>query len=136
MLTVEELRRVPQLADLPEAEIAWLQSRLEVRALTTGEVFITFGAPFDQFAMLLDGELEVLDQKGDTTIWIVHAGEIFGTLPYSRMQVSPGTGRATRPSRVATMHKSHFREMGIACPTLVDGAAEGDFAVDPEQRRQ
>ena len=118
-ITIEELRRVPLLTDVPEAELTWMLSHLRVRLLAPGDEHLRFGMPVDELAMLLEGEIHVLDRNGDGPIWIVRAGELFGTLPYSRMQVSPGTGRASIPSRIASLHRDHFPELVHVSPTIV-----------------
>jgi CRP-like cAMP-binding protein len=118
-LTVDDLRRIPQMADLPAEELTWLLPRLRVWEVSPGEEYIHFGQPVDDLAILLDGEMEVVDRNGDGVIWVVRPGEIFGMLPYSRMQVSPGTGRAIRPSRLAALHKDHFPALVRECPGLV-----------------
>jgi signal transduction histidine kinase len=118
-LTVAELRRIPLMADLPESELSWMLPLLRVWKMAPGEEYIRFGQPVTDLAVLLEGELQVLDRNGDGPIWIVHEGEVFGTLPYSRMQVAPGTGRAVRESRVAALHRDHFPQLVQASPTLV-----------------
>jgi signal transduction histidine kinase len=118
-ITVEELRRVPVFADVPEDELTWMLPHLRTRQLAAGEEHLKFGVPVDELAMLLEGEIHVLDRNGDGPIWIVREGELFGTLPYSRMRVSPGTGRASRPSRIASLHRDHFPQLVHASPTVV-----------------
>ncbi len=118
-LTIDDLRRVSLIADAPGEELAWLLPRLRVWELHPGDEYIQFGKPVENMGILLEGEIQVLDRNGDGPIWVLHEGEIFGTLPYSRMQVSPGTGRPTRTSRVAALHKGHFPEMVRDCPILV-----------------
>jgi signal transduction histidine kinase len=118
-LAIDDLRRIPMLQDVPAEELAWLLARLRPIHLAPGDEYIVFGKPVEDMAILLEGEIHVVDRNGDGPIWILHEGEIFGTLPYSRMQVSPGTGRPARASRVAALHKEHFPELVRACPTLV-----------------
>jgi signal transduction histidine kinase len=118
-LTVDDLRRVPLLEDVPAGELEWMLARLRLLHLAPGDQYIVFGKPVEDMAILLDGEIHVVDRNGDGPLWILHEGELFGTLPYSRMQVSPGTGRPARPSRVAALHKENFPDLIRACPTLV-----------------
>ena len=118
-ITIEDLRRIPLLADVPEAELTWMLPHLRVQHLAPGDEHLRFGMPVEELAMLLEGEIHVLDRNGDGLIWILREGDVFGTLPYSRMKASPGTGRASLPSRIASLHRDHFTQLVQVSPTIV-----------------
>ena len=50
----------------------------------------------------------------------LHEGDVSGLLPYSRMTVLRATARATRPSRVALLHKQHFPDLLRELPSVAE----------------
>jgi signal transduction histidine kinase len=91
-------------------------------------------------AVVLEGELQGRVEGANETVFTTHAGTVTGVLPYSRMKVFPGTGRAVRPSRILIFPAaefdallSHLPELGRRLvATMVDRARE---ATRGEQQR-
>jgi signal transduction histidine kinase len=51
-------------------------------------------------------------------MFVSHAGDVGGTIPFSRMSTFAGTGRAVTPARVARFPKARFAELLRRCPVL------------------
>jgi signal transduction histidine kinase len=117
---VDELRKLPVFAGLPEDQLDWLAGRFEEVHLDAGEVFGRVGDPLEHLIVLLEGELRFQRQDvPDGPIFTVTAGEVSGVLPYSRLTQYKGTGRAVQPSRILRLHKDNFPDLLQRMPELV-----------------
>jgi signal transduction histidine kinase len=114
---VEELRKIKNLDDLAEENLEWLAAHMTVTAYSPGEIIFAEGAPADQMVIILEGEVRA-EWANDTRIYIGHAGQITGMLPYSRLTHYPSTGRAGLHTRLATLPKELFPEMLYKIPEL------------------
>jgi signal transduction histidine kinase len=114
------LRKIPIFADLSEEQLDWFASSCEDVRLASGEVLIREGDPADALFVLLEGEMRARRESAgpDSPIYIVHAGQVTGMLPFSRMTVFQVAGRAFGPARIARLHKDHFPEMLERIPQL------------------
>jgi signal transduction histidine kinase len=115
-----ELRGIRQFADLPEDALEWLASHMQVVELEPGQVFFPAGSPADRMMVILEGELRNQADGGadDGRVFVAHAGQITGMLPYSRLTVFPMASRAVLRTRVATLRKELFPEMLQRIPEL------------------
>jgi signal transduction histidine kinase len=114
------LRKIPIFADLSEEQLDWFASNCEDVRWASGEVVIHEGDPADVLIVLLEGELRGRrDSAGaDSPVYIVHAGEVTGMLPFSRLTVFPVTIRAFGLARMARLHKNRFPQMMERIPQL------------------
>jgi signal transduction histidine kinase len=114
------LRRITIFADLSEEQLDWFASNCEDVRWASGEVVIHEGDPADVLVVLLEGELRGRrDSAGaDSPVYIVHAGEVTGMLPFSRLTVFPVTIRAFGVARMAHLHKNRFPQMMERIPEL------------------
>jgi signal transduction histidine kinase len=114
------LRKIPIFADLSEEQLDWFASNCEDVRWASGEVVIHEGDPADVLVVLLEGELRGRrDSAGaDSPVYIVHAGEVTGMLPFSRLTVFPVTIRAFGVARMAHLHKNRFPQMMERIPEL------------------
>ncbi len=111
-----ELQAIPAFADLPEGDLCWLASLMEVRAIGQGQVMAHQGDPATYLGVVLEGELQA--DRDDGTLVVIHAGQVTGRLPFSRMKEITVTLRATQRTRVATLDKKYFQEMLNRLPQL------------------
>lgn len=114
--TVEELQGIKIFADLPQEDLRWLASVMHALDIQTDEVLVRRGDEALYMVALLSGEMR--SDLGNGRTFIGRAGQITGMLPFSRLKVFPGTGRATQPTRVAGLHKDLFPEMMQRIPVL------------------
>ena len=120
MTLAEELRAVPVFADLPAGDLHWLASQMTRIDVAPGEIFIREGSPADRMLILLDGEMRLRVESGNSeaTTRIFRAPLVTGMLPYSRMTQFPGTIRAVTQARVATLPADRFPQMLARMPVL------------------
>jgi signal transduction histidine kinase len=114
--TVDELQAISVFADLPGDALAWLASEMSVFELQPDEILVRAGDPADHLVVLFRGEVHA--ERGDGRVYIMHAGQVTGLLPYSRLTHYPSTARAVVESRGARLHKSKFIEMLDRMPVL------------------
>jgi signal transduction histidine kinase len=114
------LRKIPIFADLSEEQLDWFASNCADVRWASGEVVIHEGDPADVLVVLLEGELRGRrDSTGpDSPVYIVHAGQVTGMLPFSRLTVFPVTIRAFGQARLARLHKDRFPQMMERIPQL------------------
>jgi signal transduction histidine kinase len=113
---VEELRAISVFSDLAGDALAWLASQMSVFELQPGDILIRAGDPADHLVVLFRGEVHA--ERGDGSVYIIHAGQVTGLLPYSRLVRYPSTARAIVESRGAILHKDKFAEMLERMPVL------------------
>jgi signal transduction histidine kinase len=121
MTLSEELRGIPQFADLPEEGLEWLAAQMTRMDFAPGDIIIPEGSPADRMIILLDGETRIRVESnggGDVSTRNFHGPVVTGMLPYSRMKNIPGTIRAVQPTRIATFPASLFPEMLARLPVL------------------
>ncbi len=117
----EELRTIPQFADLNEQAIEWLASHMQVVELEAGQQFFPAGSPADRMIIVLEGELRNQAEAGGADngrVFVLQPGQITGMLPYSRLTVFPLASQAVLRSRVVTLAKELFPEMLQSIPEL------------------
>jgi len=115
-----ELHAIPAFSDLAGDAIDWLDAHMEVLSFAEGEVLAAEGSAADRMIVLLEGELQGRKEQGPSEgrVYITRTGDVTGLLPYSRLTHYPATIRAMAPTRLATLHSSHFPEMVERFPAL------------------
>jgi signal transduction histidine kinase len=115
-----ELRRVPMLADLAGDDLAWIAAQSELVELPPGGVLFLPGDPAEWMFIALDGTLQAQrEQLGPgSPQFVFRAGDIGGTIPFSRMTSFAGTGRALTRARLVRFPKARFSELLRRAPAL------------------
>ncbi|MBC7923981.1 MAG: cyclic nucleotide-binding domain-containing protein [Ferruginibacter sp.] len=119
-MTIEDLRTVPTLSEMPDEVLQWLLNKGKVRRLETGEHLFDKGDPIDHMNIIVDGKVEVyFEQNGQKQVVAEQvSGTITGVLPYSRLKTAAGSGHALRPTTFLSLHKEHFPELERISPEL------------------
>jgi signal transduction histidine kinase len=120
VIYLDELRRVEVFRDLSDDDLQWIADRCEELILDAGEVFVHMGQKAEWMFIGLEGAWQY---RRDTTVqdvptYTFYTGEISGVIPFSRMQVSPGTARALVTSRLARFPSRLFDELLRRIPVL------------------
>jgi signal transduction histidine kinase len=117
--TLELLRQSPVFADLPEDQMDWFLSQSREVELKAGGVYARQGDPADAMFILLEGEFQWRGEfSGETFVRDLHAGEVTGVLPFSRMKNYTLSGRATSDARVLRFPRSLFPQLVQRMPEL------------------
>src|SRR5271165_372578 len=117
-VTRDDLRKVAVFQDLPEEQLDWFLEHATELRLAPGEIYIRAGEPADRMMVVLEGELQIRVEGSNENVFSIAAGAVTGLLPFSRMTVFPGTGRAVEPSRVLTFPGALFDELLSHMPEL------------------
>jgi len=120
MTLAEDLRMVPVFADLPADDLEWLAAQMTTAELASGETFIRGGSPADRMIVLLEGDMRLRVESGntDSVTRIIRAPAVTGMLPYSRMTHFPATTRAVTKVRIASLPIDRFPDMLGRIPVL------------------
>ena len=124
-VTIEELKTVIALRDLPEELLQWILDHTEYHEYEDGVLIRKLGDPANEMYFILEGNISFyMDVNGrqvyyntfgnDTT-----TGGISGLLPYSRMKTSPGYAYAAGKLRMLMMNKKHFPELERLSPDFI-----------------
>ena len=117
-ITREELRTVTVFHDLPDDQLDWFLEHSTESHLGVGDIYVRAGDPADKMSVLIDGQLQIRFEEQPDTIFTVEPGNVTGSLPYSRMTVFPGNGRAIKPSRMLTFPAALFDDLLRHMPEL------------------
>ena len=114
------LRVVHLFADLAADDLAWIAERCERLALEPGGIFMHTDEPAVWMFLALDGVLQLRrEQMGpNSPSFIIRVGDITGAIPFSRMSVFTGNGRAVTRATVARFPRPLFRDLLLRMPAL------------------
>ncbi|HEY4842575.1 MAG TPA: ATP-binding protein [Terriglobales bacterium] len=119
MADKSELLRVPVFADLPDDQLEWFLSQSQELNYKAGDTYLRQGTPADSMFVILEGQLEVHgDMGGDAISFSLKAGDVTGTLPYSRMTHFSVNGRSVTDSRVLRFPAAMFPDLVQKMPEL------------------
>jgi signal transduction histidine kinase len=119
VITPDELRAVPLLAGLEEADYEYLISISEEQVFAPGQALAPQGAPADSMWIMLEGQYQYMQEGvADPRVFIGEPGEVTGLLPFSRMTHYTGSIRAITRTRGARVSREHFPEMLRRIPVL------------------
>jgi signal transduction histidine kinase len=118
-VTPEEVRTVRMFSDLDDADAEWIAARSERLVLEPGDAFMEPGAPADWMFLAIEGVLQARrEHMPNVPAFVVRSGDIFGAIPFSRMTVFAGTGRAVTHAVVGRFPRSLFAELLRQVPAL------------------
>ena len=115
--TVENLRHIIALSDLPDEHLQWLAERVEYAEYEDGAQMIKKGDPADVMWFILEGRFDFyMDVNGQQVYYYNFqndsvTGGAGGLLPYSRMKDSPGYAYAVGKVKRYSLHKKYFQEL-------------------------
>ena len=119
MVENSELLLVPAFADLPDDQIAWFISQAQELHYKAGDTYVRQGTPADAMFVILEGQLELHGEMGGEAVtFSMEAGDVTGTLPFSRMKQFMVNGRAVSDSRVLRFQAALFPDLVQKMPEL------------------
>ena len=123
--TIEDIRKVIALRDLPDDHLKWILDRSEYVEFEDGQLLFKTGQPIDVMWLIFEGKVEFyLDNNGKLTHYFTfendeETGGAGGVLPYSRLKTSPGNSYSVGKSKAIQLHKKYFPELEQLNPSLI-----------------
>ena len=118
--SIEQLRRIIALSDLPDDHLRWLAERVEYAEYEDGVLVATKGEPADWMWFMLEGRIDFyMDMNGQQVYYYNFqndsvTGGAGGLLPYSRMKSSPGYAYAVGKVWVDARHENGWNRFMVA----------------------
>jgi signal transduction histidine kinase len=105
------------LGSAPRAELEWFVERSTLRHHKAGEIIAPATRETDSLWALLSGHTAILVDRGSGPRKVMEwrAGDLAGTLPFSRMKIPPGDGVAIEDTEALELHRDHFPELIRNC---------------------
>lgn len=123
--TIDDLRKIIALSDLPEEHLKWLAERVEFHEYEDGQMMIKKGDPADVMWFISEGGFDFfMDVNGQQVHYYnfqndTGTGGVGGLLPYSRMKSSPGYAYAVGKTIRYSLHKKYFQELEQLNPDFI-----------------
>ena len=123
--TIEELKKVIALKDLPDEHLQWIIDHSELWEYEDGTVLFRTGDAVDVMWILLEGNASFyLDVNGKLIYYFnfandAQSGGVGGLLPYSRMKAAPGFSYAVGKVRGLALHKKYFHDLEQLNPDFI-----------------
>lgn len=115
---LERLNAHRTIGSAPRRELEWLVAHGHYRKYDTDYVISAKadGRPEGMY-IVLSGHASISVDRGGARRKAIEwrAGDIMGTLPYSRMKIPPGDSIAEEPTEVLMVHRDDFAEMIREC---------------------
>jgi len=124
-VTIEELKKVIALRDLPDEHLKWILSHSDYYECEDGHLIFKKGDPMDVMWILLEGKVYFYMDVNDRLVYYFTfenndiTGGVGGLLPYSRMKSSPGSSYAVGKVRGLMLHKKYFHELERLNPDFI-----------------
>ncbi|HLF34667.1 MAG TPA: ATP-binding protein, partial [Cyclobacteriaceae bacterium] len=123
--TVDELRSIIALNDLPDEHLQWILDRSDLTEYEEGAMMTRYGEPIDVMWFILEGRFDYyIDMNGQQVLFYTFkndaaTGGVGGVLPYSRLKTSPGYSYSVGKTRCLSLHKKYFHELEQLNPDLI-----------------
>jgi len=108
------------LGAAPTSEHAWLVKHGTFRVYNTGDVANHKGQPATMLSIMLSGHIVVRVDRGAGSHKIIEwrAGDVGGTLPFSRGATPPNDAVAEEPTEMLEIPREDFPELIRECPAV------------------
>src|SRR5512141_2725527 len=99
-VSIDELRKVFALQDMPDEHLQWILDHSSVIEYEDGEIVAKTGDPAEYMFILIEGTIDFYMNVNGRLVFYYHFGNdqetggMTGLLPYSRMKVYPGNSIA------------------------------------------
>lgn len=111
-VTIEELKAIPVLSEVPDEQLQWFIDAGEVVTFEEGERVFEFGDPVSLTTVLLEGRIRICStQNGKLReIAVIREQGITGYLPFSRAKKTPGFGECVKKARILRVASEKIKE--------------------------
>jgi len=124
-VTVDELKKVIALSDLPEEHLRWILDHSETREYEDGDQIMKTGDSAEFLFIIIQGKIDFYMDVNGTLVYYLSFendaanGGISGLIPHSRMKTSPGSAFAVGRIRALALHKQYFGELEQLSPDFI-----------------
>ncbi len=124
-VTIEELKKIIALRDLPDEHLEWILTHSEYKEHEDGDIIMKTGQSIDEMSFLLEGKMNFyMNMNGQLVYYFSFennelTGGVSGLLPYSRMRTTPGNSYAVGKLRLLKLHKKYFQELEQLNPDFI-----------------
>jgi len=124
-VTIEKLKSIIALGDLPDEHRRWLAERLDYDEFGDGSLIVKKGDAAEVMWFILEGRVDFyMDVNGQQVYYYNFqndqvTGGVGGLIPYSRMKSSPGYAYAVGTVKRLSLHKKYFQELEQLNPAFV-----------------
>ena len=123
--TIEELKNVIALSDLPNEHLQWIIDHSEYQEYEDGAQIHKTGDAADEMIIMVEGSISFYMDVHGRLVFYYHfandnqAGGVTGSLPYSRMKTYPGCSFAVGNTRTLHFNKIYFQELEHLNPDFI-----------------
>ncbi len=124
-ITIDELRKVVALSDLPGQNLQWILDHSEYHEYSEGGLIAKYGDPAEVMWFLLEGKISFyMNINGRQVYYYTFEnssaiGGVGGLMPYSRMKTYPGYSYANGHVKLLRLHKDYFLELEQLNPDFI-----------------
>lgn len=124
-VTIEELKKVIALSDLPDEHLHWILDHSMVLEYEEGELVAKTGDPAEWLFFIIEGKIDYYSNINGRLVFYhsftndADSGGATGLLPYSRMKVYSGNSVVAAKLRAVRLHKDHFHELEQLNPEFI-----------------
>jgi signal transduction histidine kinase len=123
--SVDDLRTVIALSEVPDEHLQWLVDKSQYVEYEDGTLILKTGDPAENMIFIVEGKVMFYLNVGDKLVYYftfeneIQSGGAGGLLPYSRMKTMPGNSYASGKVRGYMLHKKYFQELEQLNPDLI-----------------
>src|SRR5215218_9365629 len=123
--TIDDLKKVVALSDLPDDHLQWLLDHSEYQEYADGDLIAKYGDPAEVMWIGLEGKVTYYMYINGRQVYYFTfennhvTGGIGGLMPYSRMKTYPGYSYALGDVRLLRIHKRYFTELEQLNPDFI-----------------
>jgi len=124
-VTIEELKKVIALSDLPDEHLQWIIDHSTILEYEDGELVAKTGDPAEWMFFIIEGRIDYYKNVNGRLVFYHYftndadSGGTTGLLPYSRMKVYAGNSVVVGKLRGLQLHKDHFQELEKLNPDFI-----------------
>jgi len=124
-ITIEELKKVVALSDLPDEHVQWILDHSEPLEYTDGDLVAKSGETAEWMFFIIEGKVDYYQDVSGRLVFYQHfsnnieSGGVTGLLPYSRMKTYSGNAICVENIHGVRLHKKYFQELEQLNPDLI-----------------
>ncbi|TLV03262.1 ATP-binding protein [Dyadobacter luticola] len=112
-INAKDLKSIKVFQDVPEDQLQWMIDQSRHYELQEGEYLSKPGEPITGTHVIFSGKIELYRIQNNAKLFIadLHAGDVTGTLPFSRGKVGVAYGQCTELAQLMTYPVEKMRDL-------------------------